>query len=127
MINASNDSADTPAGKLTYRAPTLTVFGSVRELTRSGINSAGEGSSGKGPSKLSDPALKESIVRIGEHPAGFGLYLFDYKAEVRDACGHGRMFGVMADEVQAIMPEAVSVGGNGYRQVNYAMLGITFH
>ena len=105
------------------------MFGSVRELTRSGTGSTGEGGSGKGPVKTvtSDPALKESVVRVGEHPAGFGLYLFDYKSEVRDSCGHGRMFGVMADEVDAIMPDAVSIGDNGYRQVDYEMLGIALH
>ena len=72
-------------------------------------------------------AVKENIVRVGEHPAGIGLYLFDYTAEVRDIAGHGRKFGVMADEVAQVMPEAVSIAADGYRQVDYAMLGITFH
>ena len=31
----------------------------------------------------------------------------------------------MADEVEAVMPAAVSVGADGYKQVDYAMLGIS--
>ena len=63
-------------------------------------------------------------MRIGEHPLGVGIYLFDYKPEFRDACGHGQRFGVMADEVESVMPEAVSVHSNGYKMVDYALLGI---
>lgn len=114
-------------GKMRYRSPSLTVYGSVVELTKGGTGSGADGSGVAGMTKVSDPALKENIVHVGDHPAGVGLYLFDYKAEVRDSCGHGRQFGVMADEVEQIMPEAVSIGSNGYRQVDYGMLGIALH
>jgi hypothetical protein len=50
--------------------------------------------------------------------------LFDYKEAYRDACGHGRQFGFMADEVEAVMPEAVLINPNGYKQVTCAKLGI---
>lgn len=70
--------------------------------------------------------MKENVLRVGEHPAGFGLYLFDYKPEF-SAFGTGRQFGVMADEVEKIVPEAVTVGSHGFRTVNYALLGITRH
>lgn len=108
-----------------YRAPVLTVYGSVKELTGtfSGPN-AGDTNSMMNTS--SDRALKENIMRVGEHPAGFGIYLFDYKPEFIEL-GAGRQFGVMADEVECVMPEAVSVGAHGYRTVNYALLGITRH
>jgi hypothetical protein len=74
----------------------------------------------------SDPVLKENALRIGEHPAGFGIYLFNYKTEYSEF-GMGRQFGVMADEVEQIVPAAVTVGAHGYRTVNYALLGITRH
>jgi hypothetical protein len=54
-----------------------------------------------------------------------GLYLFNYKPDFRDEWGHGRQFGVMADEVETVMPEAVTVHPDGYKMVDYAMLGIT--
>lgn len=72
----------------------------------------------------SEQRVKENITRIGDHPLGFGLYLFDYRAEHRDQWGHGRQFGVMIDEVEAIVPEAVSMHADGFKRVDYAMLGI---
>ena len=110
-----------------YSAPVLTVYGSVRDLTGNNSGQAFVDGKGMTMATMSDPAAKENIVRVGEHPAGFGLYLFDYKAEFRDAWGHGRKFGVMADEVAAIVPEAVVVQANGYRAVDYARLGITLN
>ena len=73
----------------------------------------------------SDSSIKENIVRIGDHPRGIGLYLFDYKPEYRDVWGHGRQFGVMAQEVETVLPEAVIMHPDGYKMVNYTMLGIT--
>lgn len=72
----------------------------------------------------SDIRIKENITPVGKHPAGFGLYLFDYLPQFKDNFGHGRKFGVMAQEVEPIIPEAVSVGSDGYKRVNYARLGI---
>ncbi len=72
----------------------------------------------------SDRDIKQNIVRIGEHPLGVGLYLFDYKREYRDMWGHGRQFGVMAQEVETVMPKAVSVHPDGYLVVDHVMLGI---
>ena len=73
---------------------------------------------------MSDRRTKENIARIGSHPLGMGLYLFDYKPQYREQCGSGRQFGVMADEVEAIVPEAVSMGEDGFKRVDYGMLGV---
>ncbi len=110
--------------KQAYRSPELREYGSLRRLTQSGGTRNAEGGSGKPHSTASDPSLKEHIVRVGTHRDGFGLYLFDYKPEHRDQWGHGRRFGVMADEVEAVVPGAVSVAPEGYRLVDYEMLGI---
>jgi hypothetical protein len=107
-----------------YSAPKLTIYGSVRDLT--GGTSGTQGESG-GMMVGSDRAYKENIAQVGTHPAGFGLYLFDYKPQFRDVHGHGRKFGVMADEVEMVAPEAVSTNSDGYRSVDYAMIGITLH
>ena len=117
--------------RLAYMPPVLRVYGSVGKITRGAL---GTRCDGKNPGSnnpktggvcVSDRAAKQDIVRIGTHPAGFGLYLFDYRPELRAQWGADRQFGVMADEVEAVMPEAVSIHASGYKQVNYAMLGIS--
>ncbi len=127
-LGATNPCAgsDVAGTKLAYQSPSLTVYGSVRELTGGTSGMSGD-ANGKFMAGKSDPAVKENAVRIGSHPAGFGIYLFDYKAEFQAAHGHGRQFGVMANEVELVVPEAVVVEADGYRAVNYGLLGITRH
>ena len=109
--------------KRAYKKPALRIYGQVRELT----GGASGTMSGDAASMImdSDRRVKRNVVRIGDHPLGIGLYLFDYDPERRVRWGRDRQFGVMADEVEAVMPTAVSVGGEGYKQVDYAMLGIS--
>jgi hypothetical protein len=122
---ASPKRLDTSA-KAPYSSPVLRVFGSVGVLTKgqagSGTDSAGKA---KIPPGASDRTIKENIVKVGDHPLGIGLYLFDYKPQYRETCGHDRQFGVMADEVETVKPEAVSIHRDGYKQVNYDLLGIS--
>lgn len=109
--------------KAVWSSPVLTAYGSVGRLT-SGSATVGNDGTNTRKNTQSDRLTKENITRIGEHPFGVGLYLFDFKPEFRDRCGHGRQFGVMADEVERVLPEAVSVHQNGYKTVDYLMLGI---
>lgn len=111
------------APKKAYARPVLKSFGTVSKLTMGAGSVAGD----SGPLSMrtgSDAALKENVVRVGQHPLGIGLYLFDYLPAYRDEWGHGRQLGVLADEVETVMPEAVSVHADGYKVVDYAMLGI---
>jgi hypothetical protein len=108
-----------------YRGPRLVVYGSVRELTLGGPGASPDASNTKKAKKNSDPSVKKNVVRIGTHPLGIGLYLFEYKPGFRADNHHRRHFGVMADEVEQVMPEAVSRDRNGIRQVDHALLGIS--
>ena len=68
-----------------------------------------------GYSVASDRRLKSNIVRIGTHPLGIGLYEYDIFGE--------RQRGVMADEVEQVMPEAVITHSTlGYKMVRYDLL-----
>lgn len=113
-----------------YAPPTLTVFGQVAALTQSASNCTDDNSIcqppaiNMGPTMGSDRRLKDQIVRVGTHPMGIGLYLFEYKPAYQSECGMGRQFGVMADEVLAVRPEAVSRRPDGHLQVDYGQLGI---
>lgn len=52
------------------------------------------------------------------------LYLSDYKNIFYRQHGDDRQFGVMADEAEKIIPEAVSTNADRFMQVDYAMLDI---
>ena len=123
LIQATT-SLKTASMKLAYQPPSLRTFGQVHMLTQS-ASKGGNGDGGQGMMVLaSDRSIKENVVQVGVHPSGIGLYLFDYKPAFWASTGNGRQFGVMADEVEAVMPEAVLMHADGYKQVNYAMLGI---
>jgi len=127
------EDSESAVQKREYLPPTLTRYGALRDLTQSGNGSITESQKGNSgqcrndgtKSCISDRNAKEAIVRIGDHPLGFGLYLFDYKPGFRDQWGYGRQFGVMAQEVETVMPEAVCVHPDGYKMVCYGMLGIS--
>ncbi len=63
---------------------------------------------------MSDVRLKSNIVRVGTHPRGFGVY--EYDIEDRRECG------VLAQEVEQVLPEAVVTTPSGYKAVYYGML-----
>lgn len=112
--------------KKAYSSPRLIRYGHVRALTQAGPTGGKEITGKSGTNRRpSDRITKERIVRIGDHPLGIGLYLFDYRPGYRAIWGHGRRFGVMADEVETVMPNAVSTHPGGYRTVDYAMLGLS--
>lgn len=84
----------------------------------SGSDLSGIGSIMGGAAKLwsiSDRRLKTNIVKVADDPRGFGWYDFDY------TFGGPRQRGVMADEVEKILPEAVADFG-GFKAVRYDML-----
>ena len=117
--------------KRRYQQPKLVVFGKVALLTQGAACSetndstaCGTGTGGVSMGMVSDRTIKQDIVRVGTHPFGFGLYLFEYKPHFRTQWGHGRRFGVMADEVEVVMPQAVRLHPDGYKMVDYGMLGI---
>lgn len=112
---------DTQLIKKAYQKPDLKTYGLVKQLTQSTGSINGDAGQGM---RASDRSIKDNIVQVGIHPSGIGLYLFDYKPEFKAQWGFGRQFGVMADEVEAVMFEAVLIHPDGYKQVNYAMLGI---
>jgi hypothetical protein len=70
----------------------------------------------------SDISIKENIQKIGSLKNGINLYKFEYKDQYKDTWGHGQQVGVMAQEVEKVIPEAVSTHKDGYKLVNYSMV-----
>lgn len=65
------------------------------------------------PLMLSDRRAKRNIKRVGTLDNGLGVYLYTY------VHGGPPQIGVMADEVEGVHPEAVVMGPDGYKRVDY--------
>jgi hypothetical protein len=69
---------------------------------------------------FSDRRLKTNVRLVSTDPAsGFNLYEYEYTFLP------GKTFrGVMADEVELVVPEAVFTDANGFKSVNYGLIGV---
>lgn len=85
----------------------------------------GMGGLAMGAAKLysaSDRRLKENIVLVGKDESGrFNLYEFTYIGSPDQ-----KFIGVMADEVEPLVPDAVIYDDLGFASVDYAMIGVPF-
>jgi hypothetical protein len=88
----------------------------ARSMRSSGMSRGGGGRGGR----RSDIVLKHDIALLGRLENGLGFYRFVYNG------GHTSYVGVLAQEVQAVMPSAVSRGSDGYLRVDYEKLGLIF-
>ena len=86
-----------------------------RNATMQGLFSLG------GSAMMSDIRTKESIKHLGYLPNGLPFYEFEYKPEFKSFGGEGKHVGVMAQEVEQVLPHAV-IEINGYKVVNYGAL-----
>jgi hypothetical protein len=83
-----------------------------------GFRGGGGGRGGGG--RRSDIELKHGISLLGRLDNGIGIYRFVYNG------GQRAYVGVMAQEVDAIAPDAVVRGPDGYLRVHYEMIGVKF-
>jgi hypothetical protein len=96
----------------------------AQQAAQQNFNSGLMGLAGAGIMKYSDIRTKENIEPIGVANNGLTVYRYEYKTEFKDQplAGHGKFVGVMAHEVQAVMPQAVITLENGYLAVDYGKL-----
>jgi hypothetical protein len=87
---------------------------------RMGGGGFGGGRGGRGGGRRSDIRLKHDIALLGRLDNGLGFYRFAYNGSDKP------YVGVMAQEVQTIVPEAVVRGQDGYLSVFYNKLGLKF-
>lgn len=64
--------------------------------------------------------MKHDVVLLGHLDNGLGYYRFSYVGS------HKAYVGVIAQEVESVMPEAVTRGRDGFLRVYYEKLGLTF-
>jgi hypothetical protein len=70
--------------------------------------------------RRSDMMLKHDISLLGHLDNGLGFYRFSYYGSEK------AYVGVMAQEVQTVMPAAVLRGSDGYLRVSYDKLDLKF-
>jgi hypothetical protein len=87
---------------------------------RGGGGGGGGRGGGGGGGRRSDINAKHDIVLIGLLNNGLGFYRYAYNGSDK------AYVGVMAQEVQNVMPEAVVRGRDGYLRVFYEKLGLKF-
>jgi endosialidase-like protein len=90
---------------------------------RVGHHGGGRGGGGgarRGGGRRSDIRLKYDVVLLGRLDDGLGYYRFTYIG------GHTQYVGVMAQDVQNVMPAAVTRDTDGYLRVSYDKLGLPF-
>jgi len=80
----------------------------------------GGGGARGGGGRRSDIALKHDVVLLGHLDNGLGFYRFAYNGSDR------AYVGVIAQEVQAVVPRAVARGHDGYLRVFYDRIGVLF-
>jgi hypothetical protein len=78
------------------------------------------GGGGGGGGRRSDVNAKHDIALIGRLDNGLGFYRYSYNGSDK------AYVGVMAQEVQTVMPDAVVRGRDGYLRVYYEKLGLKF-
>jgi hypothetical protein len=85
---------------------------------RGGGGGGGGRGGGGGGGRRSDIALKHDVVLLGHLSNGLGYYSFSYLGSSKP------YVGVIAQEVQSLVPEAVTRGSDGYLRVHYEQLGL---
>ena len=88
-------------------APVVGVRGVARRTTRRVV-------------RRSDMMIKHDIALLGHLDNGLGFYRFSYNGSDK------AYVGVMAQEVQTVVPAAVLRGSDGYLRVFYDKLGLKF-
>ena len=89
-------------------------------ISGGGFRGGGGGGFRGGGGRRSDVRLKHDIVLLGRLDNGLGFYRFAYNGSDKG------YVGVMAQEVEAVMPDAVTRGRDGYLRVDYDRLGLRF-
>ena len=92
-------------------SPFMQFLGAVAPGVGSGIGAA---------IAASDVRLKKNIRWLGRTLSGLNIYKWEWRDWAEKLVGTSPTIGMLAQEVMKIIPDAVSIGTNGYLQVNYS-------
>jgi hypothetical protein len=124
-VNAGNAIAQGTVGSGAQSANTMnSLLGLAGMANTAGATYTPSAGYSSGLSNIfSDIRAKENIEFRGYTPKGHKVYEFEYKPEFKERAGHGRFVGVMAQEVEKTLPEAITETPDGYKTVNYGLIG----
>jgi hypothetical protein len=119
--------ATTKHGVATFRIPgtlaekvMINIASHTAGITGTPVQPSVTEATGSVTELASDSRLKKDISPLGKLPNGLTLYRFRY------LWSETLYVGVMAQEVQKIMPDAVAIDASGFMKVNYGRIGIPF-
>lgn len=70
---------------------------------------------------FSDVALKDNLTKIDSLPNGLGIYTWEWNDKAKElGIDKQPTYGVVAQEVQTLVPDAVSLHDNGYMVIDYS-------
>ena len=110
-LNTINGTINDP---ITTALNVYSLKGIIAGTTSPTISVGGSGAS------VSDIRLKRDITKVSQLDNGLSLYRFRY------LWSETFYVGVMAQEVERLVPDAVIHGSDGYLRVNYGRLGLQF-
>ncbi len=96
-------------------------FGTQTVQKQSALGQAANigGTLGSAALMRSDIRLKTEIKRVGKLPNGIPVYHWEWTKEAKKIVKDQPSFGVLAQEVLDFMPDAVTIGTDGYYRVDY--------
>jgi hypothetical protein len=96
------------------------AFKAQQEAESAGMNALGQAvGTGAALYLKSDIRVKQNITQVGRLDNGLPLYSFEYKPQFQAGFGNGFRIGVMAQDVEKVIPDAVSIDADGYKMVDY--------
>jgi uncharacterized caspase-like protein len=121
--SAASKAASNAASKAASNAASSAASKSASSAASAAASKAASNAASNAASRIpipSDIRLKQDITALGRTPDGLPLYRYRY-------IGDDTFYvGVMAQEVAAVVPAAVSQMDDGYLQVDYGRLGLAF-
>jgi hypothetical protein len=111
-LGSSTQMQQTSSGSIGQVIPGTSIFQQL----------AGAVGTGAQAYAASDIRLKTEIKRVGELENGIPVYRWKWTKEAKKIVGDQGTLGVLAQEILKIIPEAVSIGSDGYYRVDYGRI-----
>ena len=123
LANIATQQGSQVAG-LPSAAQFLTTEGLLQPIGQAaaGVGTAIKAATGPAAIAASDSRLKTNITEAGKTSSGINLYTWEWNEEGKKIAGDQPTFGVIAQEVMKIIPDAVTMYEDGYYRVDYSRI-----